>query len=93
MKMKELEATIYGKVQSVGFRAYTKKQAQKLDLAGWVKNMEDGTVRCVAQGAGEDLEVLTEHLKSGPYFSDVQDVDIQVNDTLQDRMSDFKVVR
>ncbi|PSO45874.1 MAG: acylphosphatase [Parcubacteria group bacterium SW_6_46_9] len=91
--MKELEATIYGKVQNVGFRAYTKKQAQKLDLAGWVKNMEDGTVRCVAQGPKDDLETLADHLNSGPYFAEVRDTDIQISDTLQDRMSDFKVVR
>jgi acylphosphatase len=91
--MKELEATIYGKVQGVGFRAYTKKQAQKLGLAGWVKNMDDGSVRCVAQGDKEDLDTLIEHLKSGPYFSEVKDVDVRINDTLQDRMSDFNIVQ
>jgi len=91
--MKELEATIYGKVQNVGFRAYTKKQAQKLDLVGWVKNMSDGTVRCVAQGQAEDLQKFVDKLRDGPYFSEVQDVNIEINDRLQDRMSEFSVVR
>jgi len=91
--MKELEATIYGKVQNVGFRAYTKKQAQKLGLAGWVKNMEDGTVRCVAQGPKEHLETLADHLNSGPYFAEVQDTDIQISNMLQDRMAEFTIVR
>lgn len=91
--MKELEATIYGKVQGVGFRAYTEKQAQKLDLVGWVKNTDDGSVRCVAQGPEEDLQALAEKLKSGPYFSEVEDTDIRINDNLQDRMSEFKAVR
>lgn len=91
--MKELEATMYGKVQGVGFRAFTRKQAEKLDLAGWVKNMSDGTVRCVVQGPEKDLQDFAEKLKSGPYFADVQDIDIKVSDKLQDRMSEFKVVQ
>ena len=32
---------IYGKVQGVGFRAWTKKTAEDLFLTGWVKNCED----------------------------------------------------
>lgn len=91
--MKELEATIYGKVQGVGFRAYTKKQAKKLDLVGWVKNMADGTVRTVVQGPEEDLETFAKKIKAGPYFSEVQDIDIRMSDKLQDRMSEFKVVK
>jgi len=91
--MKELETTIYGKVQGVGFRAYTKKQAQKLGLVGWVKNMDDGSVRCVAQGSKDDLDTLIDHLKSGPYFSEVTDTDIRISDTLQDQMSDFRIVQ
>lgn len=91
--MKELEATMYGKVQGVGFRAFTKKQAQRRDLAGWVKNMSDGTVRTVVQGPEEKLREFAEKLKAGPYFAEVQDIDIQISDTLQDRMSEFTVVR
>lgn len=91
--MKELEATIYGKVHGVGFRAYTQKQAEKLGLVGWVKNMSDGTVRCVVQGEKEDLKALAEKLKSGPYFAEVQDIDLQFSDKLQDRMSEFTIVQ
>jgi acylphosphatase len=91
--MKELEATIYGKVQGVGFRAYTEKQAEKLGLVGWVKNMADGTVRCVVQGEKEKLDKLAEKLKSGPYFAEVQDIELQFSDKLQDRMSDFTIVQ
>lgn len=91
--MKELEATMYGKVQGVGFRAYTKKQADKLGLAGWVKNLSDGSVRCVVQGPEDELEKFAEHLRHGPYFAEVQDIDITVSDTLQDRLSDFEIVR
>jgi len=91
--MKELEATIYGKVQGVGFRAYTQKQAEKLELVGWVKNMADGTVRCVAQGEMEKLNTLAEKLKAGPYFAEVRDIDLQFSDKLQDRMSEFTIVQ
>lgn len=91
--MKELQATIYGKVQGVGFRAYTKKQADKLGLVGWVKNQDDGSVRCIAQGEEADLNDFIDHLETGPYFADAQDIELEVHDQLQDRMSEFKILQ
>jgi acylphosphatase len=91
--MKELEATIYGKVQNVGFRAYTKKTADKLGLAGWVKNTDDGTVECVAQGQLSKLEELAEFLKDGPYFAEVRDIDLEITDQQSDDLFNFEVVR
>lgn len=44
---------IFGKVQGVFFRKFTKEQADKLGLKGWVTNLADGTVQGQAQGAKE----------------------------------------
>ena len=48
--MHSLEFEIHGKVQGVFFRKYTKKQADKLKLTGWVMNTKKGTVVGVANG-------------------------------------------
>ena len=50
--MQRLEYEVFGKVQGVFFRKYTKKEADKLKLTGWVMNTEKGTVVGVADGKG-----------------------------------------
>lgn len=55
--------TFYGKVQGVGFRYFTSKFAKKLQLNGWVKNNDDGTVTVVAQGEEKNIEALVNYLK------------------------------
>ena len=54
--MQRLEYEVFGKVQGVFFRKYTKKEADKLKLTGWVMNTEKGTVVGVADGLG--LKIL-----------------------------------
>ncbi len=57
---------IEGRVQAVGFRFFTKEQAQKLGLTGWVRNTFDGNVEAYAEGMKEDLEIWLTHLHRGP---------------------------
>jgi len=64
--MKRLEARVYGWVQGVGFRAYTRMRALSLNLRGFAKNEPDGTVYIVAEGEEENLLKLLEHIKNGP---------------------------
>ncbi len=57
---------IEGRVQGVGFRFFTKEQAQKLGLTGWVRNKFDGNVEAYAEGLKDDLEIWLVHLQRGP---------------------------
>ncbi|PAP77009.1 acylphosphatase [Rubrivirga marina] len=75
--MDRLEATVSGRVQGVGFRRYVQRWARKLDLAGWVRNEPDGTVRLVAEGDAEALDRLTRLLWGGPPPADVASVDAE----------------
>ena len=61
----EFYAKVYGRVQGVGYRYFVKEKAQNLDLFGYVKNLEDGTVEVLAQGREENLQKLIEELKMG----------------------------
>jgi len=90
--MQEISATIHGNVQAVGFRAYTKKQADDLGLVGWVRNVGDASVECVAQGTEEKLETFVGHLESGPYFAEVENAVIDWHDRPQDACSQFEII-
>lgn len=62
-----MHAIVQGRVQGVGFRAFTQRCAANLDLVGWVRNRWDGTVEVVAEGTKENLENLLRNLRRGPY--------------------------
>jgi acylphosphatase len=72
-----LNATVYGRVQGVGFRFYVRNQAESLNLTGWVRNKPDGTVELQAFGLISDLEQLLHYIKAGSIGSHVEKVDFQ----------------
>ena len=65
-EMARLEAGVRGRVHGVGFRYFVVSRAERLGLTGWVSNEQDGSLRVVAEGPREDLEVLLEALHEGP---------------------------
>ena len=69
-----LDAVVRGQVQGVGFRYFVMREARRLELDGWTANEADGSVRVVADGPREALEVLLEALREGPPASIVERV-------------------
>lgn len=69
-----LHAVVAGRVQGVGFRYWTVRQAQRLELTGWVRNLPDGRVEVVAEGPRAELEMLLDALRDGPGHSLVSSV-------------------
>ncbi len=69
-----LHISIYGRVQSVGFRKWMKESAEKKGLAGWVRNASDGSVEAFIQGEDETLNELLALCWEGPDLADVEDV-------------------
>ncbi len=61
-----IHVLIEGRVQGVGFRFFTKEQAQRLGLTGWVRNTFDGNVEAYAEGLKADLEIWLTQLQQGP---------------------------
>ncbi|KAH6601526.1 hypothetical protein BASA50_001564 [Batrachochytrium salamandrivorans] len=50
---------VFGRVQGVFFRKYTKEYADALGLVGWVRNTSTGTVVGTAQGPNESIDQLS----------------------------------
>lgn len=73
---KKFHAYISGRVQGVFFRWSTKKQAKKLGIFGYVKNLRDGRVEVVAEGEEDKLKELIKFLHKGSKYAKVNDVDV-----------------
>lgn len=65
---------VRGRVQGVGYRAYAAGTAGALGLAGWVRNLTDGSVEAVAEGPERSLIAFERALRAGPVASEVRDV-------------------
>jgi acylphosphatase len=81
--MKQINASVHGRVQGVFFRDYTRREALKLGLTGWVKNDWDGSVRVTAVGDKEGLKALVEFLHRGSPQARVSRVDVEWSETNQ----------
>ena len=63
---------ITGRVQGVGFRESMRAVAQALEVNGWVRNREDGSVEAMLQGAEHDVERLVAWCHNGPPGANVK---------------------
>jgi len=64
-----------GRVQGVGFRWFVWREAERLGLGGFARNLRDGTVEVVSQGPEESLDRLEELLRRGPPGARVDTLD------------------
>ena len=61
-----MTAHVRGNVQGVGFRWWTRSRALELGLSGYAKNLADGRVEVVAEGAEGDVAQLKQLLEEQP---------------------------
>jgi len=66
---------ITGRVQGVGYRYFALVEAQALGVAGFAKNLPDGSVEVVAEGRVESVSAFEARLREGPPFARVEIVD------------------
>lgn len=65
---------VTGKVQGVYYRQFCKEAAEELGIKGTVKNEMDGSVRLIATGRPDQLNILLSRCKTGPPRAQVEDV-------------------
>ena len=83
---------VRGRVQGVGFRWWTERQAQQLGLTGTVSNLPDGTVEVLAFGPPDRIQQLQASLQEGPPSSHVSDVAAQPLELGHAPPADFRIV-
>jgi len=69
-----VQVIVSGLVQGVYFRDFTSRQALKLGLTGYARNLPEGTVEVQAEGERKRLEKLVDCLKVGPPAARVSEV-------------------
>jgi acylphosphatase len=67
---------VTGRVQGVFFRAWTREQAERLGVFGWVRNCPDGSVDAHLEGASENVDQMIELLRRGPSGAQVDELEI-----------------
>ncbi len=90
--MPTVHFVITGRVQGVGFRRFVQHHANVLGITGFVANLDDGSVECVAQGATDALTDLELLLRQGPQHSRVDGVSCTDLDSEPRRYSSFRIV-
>jgi acylphosphatase len=88
-----LHLIVKGEVQGVGFRWFVVEEAQRLGLAGWVRNNSDGTVEVCARGSDESLSSLESHVRKGPRGSRVSTVERVEGNVKDELATPFSILR
>lgn len=73
MKNVRSHVRIDGRVQGVCFRMDTRRAALDRNLTGWVKNLPDGGVEAVFEGAEADVKSMLKWCKIGPPLAHVRE--------------------
>ena len=78
---KAIQLKIKGIVQGVFFRQSTVEKARELDINGWIRNCEDGSVEMEAEGDENLLKVFVQWCSRGPRnakVSEVEQLDVEL---------------
>ncbi|MDD2605437.1 MAG: acylphosphatase [Desulfobacterales bacterium] len=68
---------VTGRVQGVFYRLETQRAAEGLGIKGWVRNLPDGTVEAVIEGAPRAVEAMIDWCRQGPPRSRVDAVHVE----------------
>ena len=85
--MRGVHLRIRGRVQGVGYRAWTVQTARRLAVRGWVRNRADGDVETLVIGDEQAVAAMIEACWRGPRAATVGDV--AVTEAEDDGSTDF----
>lgn len=77
---KRVRIIVHGRVQGVGFRAYSEATAARLGLTGYVTNRTDGTVEIVVDGEDNAVDQLVARARSGPPMARVDRIEVETGE-------------
>ncbi len=82
---KSVRLYVDGIVQGIFFRAFIKENAERYNVKGFVRNLEDGRVEIFLEGNAEDVNKMIELSKKGPRHSQIRRVEVK-----PEKFQDFK---
>jgi acylphosphatase len=75
--MKAVSVRVTGRVQGVSFRYYTQAEADRLGVAGWVRNEPDGSVELFVEGPDGAVDAMVAWCREGPALAHVRNVAVR----------------
>ena len=82
---KSLRLYINGVVQGIFFRKFVKENAERYNVKGFVRNLEDGRIEIFLEGNVDEVNKMIELCKKGPRHSKIKKIDIK-----PEKFQDFK---
>jgi len=74
---KSVRAYIEGTVQGVFFRVFIKENAERYDVKGFTRNLEDGKIEVFIEGDSDKVDKMVELCKKGPKHSQIKKVTVK----------------
>jgi acylphosphatase len=75
--IRTVRVIVTGRVQGVGYRAWTEREAIRRGLAGWVRNCRDGSVEALFSGEAGAVEAMAEACRSGSRAAVVETIIVE----------------
>lgn len=85
---KSVRLYVDGTVQGVFFRVFIKENAERYDVKGFVRNLDDGRIEIFLEGNTDNVNKMIELSKKGPKHSQIRNVEIK-----PERFQDLKVFK
>ena len=93
MSLRRVHLRIHGLVQGVSFRACAREEASRLKVAGWIRNLSDGDVEALAEGAPDEVDRFVRWCNEGPPHAEVESVTLSQEEAATGEFTSFEVVR
>ena len=85
---KSVRLYIKGLVQGIFFRMFVKENAERYNVKGFVRNLEDGRIEVFLEGNSKDVDKVMELCKKGPKHAQIKNVEIK-----PERYQEFKTFK
>jgi len=85
---KSIRLYITGTVQGIFFRAFVKENAERYNVKGFVRNLEDGRIEIFLEGNAEDVNKMIELCRKGPKQAQIRKVEEK-----PEKFQDFKAFK
>lgn len=85
---KSVRLYINGTVQGVFFRGFIKENAERHNIKGFVRNLEDGRIEIFLEGDSDSVNKMIELCKKGPKHSQIKRVEVK-----PEKFQDFKTFK